>query len=55
MASKAIRKRYFVNFSIQFKYIMISVLPFFTNEPALYLYYYPKRRVVSGKTEIENR
>jgi nitrogen fixation/metabolism regulation signal transduction histidine kinase len=27
MASKAIRKRYFVNFSIQFKYIMMSVLP----------------------------
>ena len=27
MASKTIRKRYFVNFSIQFKYIMMSVLP----------------------------
>jgi hypothetical protein len=27
MASKEIRKRYFVNFSIQFKYIMMSVLP----------------------------
>ena len=27
MALKAIRKRYFVNFSIQFKYIMMSVLP----------------------------
>ena len=27
MASKVMRKRYFVNFSIQFKYIMMSVLP----------------------------
>jgi hypothetical protein len=27
MVSKEIRKRYFVNFSIQFKYIMMSVLP----------------------------
>ena len=27
MAAKTMRKRYFVNFSIQFKYIMMSVLP----------------------------
>jgi len=27
MVAKAMRKRYFVNFSIQFKYIMMSVLP----------------------------
>jgi hypothetical protein len=27
MAAKAMRKKYFVNFSVQFKYIMMSVLP----------------------------
>jgi len=27
------RKKYFVNFSVQFKYIMMSVLPSFINEP----------------------
>lgn len=27
MASKIMRKKYFVNFSVQFKYIMMSVLP----------------------------
>jgi nitrogen fixation/metabolism regulation signal transduction histidine kinase len=63
MAAKKIRKRYFVNFSIQFKYIMMSVLPvllmslfciYFINQSGESLVEKQKLKIVEEFSSIDN-
>lgn len=63
MASKKIRKRYFVNFSIQFKYIMMSILPvllmslfciYFIIQSGEFLVEKQKSKIVEEFSSIDN-